>query len=118
MSHATSTRLEIAVTNVGRRAVVRAAGELDAETAPLLARALDAAVRDGALEVWLDLGPTEFMDSTALRLVLDARQRLVGLHRRLTIVCPRGRVRRVFELAGVDRALALHGSLSAAQRHA
>ncbi len=117
-SQATGARLDVAVVRVGRRAVVRAAGEIDAATAPQLARALDEAVRGGALEVWLDLGPTEFMDSTGLTLVLRARQRLEGLCRRLAIICPRGRVRRVFELAGLDRALSLHGTLSAAQRNA
>jgi anti-anti-sigma factor len=118
VSQTTCARLDVTVVRVGRRAVVRAAGEIDAATAPLLGRALDEAERGGALEVWLDLGPTEFMDSTGLTLVLRARQRLAGLRRRLTIVCPRGPVRRVFELAELDRALSLYGTLSAAQRGA
>jgi anti-sigma B factor antagonist len=111
-------RLTVDVQHVGKRAVIEAAGEIDAATAAILAGAIEETVRAGALEVWIDLGPTEFMDSTGLNLVLGLRRRLVELRRRLAIICPRGRVRRVFELAGVDRVLPLHATLAAAQRAA
>jgi anti-anti-sigma factor len=111
-------RLSVVVQQVGRRAVVKAIGELDFAAAATLTGSIDEAVQAGALEIWLDLGATEFMDSTGLNIVLRLRRRLEGLHRRLAIICPQGSVRRVFELAGMDRALPLYDTLAAAQRHA
>jgi anti-sigma B factor antagonist len=109
---------ELCVTtrHVGRRAVIAPTGTIDVATAPELWRACEASLRAGALEVWLDLGQTEFMDSSGLKVVLGLRRRVDELRRRLAIVCPLGRVRRVFELAGVDSALPLHTSLADAQR--
>ena len=112
----TMTHLTVDVRHVGRRAVIAAAGELDGASVPALATTIDRVVQTGAFEIWLDLGSMKFMDSTGLHVVLRLRRRLQDLDRQLAIVCPRGPVRRVFELAGVDHALALHPTLAAAQR--
>jgi anti-sigma B factor antagonist len=110
--------LSVATRHIGRRAVIAPTGAIDAVTAPALRRACEDSLRAGALEVWLDLGRTDFMDSSGLKVVLGLRRRVDELRRRLAIVCPPGRVRRVFELAGVDGALPLHPSLADAQRRA
>ncbi len=112
------TRLSLTVKHVGRRAVIGAAGEIDTATGHLLDEAIDDAVRDGALEIWIDLGATRFMDSTGLNVLLAASRRVGGLRRRLAIVCPRGQVRRVFEIAGLDTALPVHATLASVQRQA
>jgi anti-sigma B factor antagonist len=111
-----SERLSVAIQQIGKRAIVEVAGEIDLQTAPELARALDGAIVSGALEVWLDLRSTDFIDSTGLRAVLTLRRRLVERNRPLAIICPRGPARRVFEAAGVDRVLPLHATVTAAQR--
>lgn len=109
-------RLSVSVQEIGKRAVVEATGEIDLQTVPALAQALDGAVVSGALEVWLDLRSIDFMDSTGLRAVLALRRRLADRDRPLAIICPQGPARRVFEVAGLDRALPLHATVSAAQR--
>jgi anti-sigma B factor antagonist len=93
---------------VGHRVVLAAAGEIDIASAPDLRAALAAAVESGAAEVWLDLSDVEFMDSTGITAIIDARTELAG--RRFALICPEGPVRRVLEIAGVERAIAVHQS--------
>lgn len=111
-----SERLSVSIQQIGKRAVVEAAGEIDLQTVPALSQAFDGAVVSGALEVWLDLRSTEFIDSTGLRAVLALRRSLDERERPLAIICPRGPARRVFELAGLTHVLPLHATLSGAQR--
>ena len=72
--------------------------------------------RSGALDLWIDLSATTFMDSSGLHLLLDTKRRAHELRRRLAIVCPPGTVRRVFDIAGVADALPLYEDLASAHR--
>lgn len=103
---------------VGHRTVLAVTGEVDLATAPELASAVDTALASGAQELWLDLSGAAFMDSSGLHLLLDAHHRMRGLRRRLTIVCPGGAVRRLFEIAGVADVLPLYEDRAAAHRDA
>jgi anti-sigma B factor antagonist len=103
-------------TVVGRRTVLSVAGEIDLHSVGLLADAVDDAVADGALELWLDLSETEFMDSRGLHLLVETQMRLSDLSRRLVVICPRGPVRRLLELAGVAEGLVLYDDRAAAHR--
>jgi anti-sigma B factor antagonist len=103
---------------VGRRAVLRVSGEVDLSTVDVLRSAVGVALDDGAHELWLDLTPTAFMDSSGLHVLLEAQTRLRELGRRLAIVCPDGVVRKLFEVAGVATALPLYEDLAAANRDA
>jgi anti-anti-sigma factor len=118
MTEMEGASLTVAVHRVGHRAVIEATGDIDLAGGPAFAAAADEVVSSGALEVWVDLGATRFMDSTGLNIVLRLRRRLVALRRRLAIICPSGPVRRVFETSGLDRDLVIHATLSAAQRQA
>jgi anti-sigma B factor antagonist len=101
---------------VGRRTVVRVAGEIDTATAPALRAAIDAALEHGALELWIDLTPTTFMDSSGLHALIDAQARAFELNRRLAVICPGGCVRRVFDLVGLSGRLSLYDDCAAAHR--
>jgi anti-sigma B factor antagonist len=76
---------------------IRASGEIDAHTAPGLSSAIDAA----APSVRLDLSGVEFVDSSGLRVLIDAHQRLADQGGGLTIVQPSPAVTRLFEISGV-----------------
>jgi anti-sigma B factor antagonist len=102
--------------DVGRRTVLAVAGEVDAASSPELGCAVDAAVGSGALDLWIDLSATTFIDSSGLHLLLDTNRRAHELRRRLAIVCPPGTVRRVFDIAGVADALPLYDDLASAHR--
>jgi anti-sigma B factor antagonist len=99
---------------IGRRTVLRVSGEIDFASVPTLADAIDSALGDGALELWIDLSPTSFMDSSGLRLLLELWRRLSQVNRRLAIICPRGPVRRVFDVAGFSDRLPLFDEPAAA----
>ena len=103
-------------TAVGRRTVLSVAGEVDLDSVSLLADAVDDALDDGALELWLDFSSTDFMDSSGLHFLLETQLRLNSLSRRLAVVCPRGPVRRVLDLAGVTERLPLYGDRAGAHR--
>jgi anti-sigma B factor antagonist len=90
-----------------RPAVVAIAGEVDLATAPEMGAALDDAL-DVADDVVLDLSNTTFMDSSGIHTLFSGRNRAEALGRRLTIVCPPGAVRRLFDITGYSEHLALH----------
>jgi anti-sigma B factor antagonist len=100
--------LELTQARVGHRLVLAAAGEIDLASAPLLRAALADAVASGCAEIWLDLSTVGFMDSTGITAIVDARSTLDGRH--FALICPDGPVRRVLEIAGVDRAIPVHAS--------
>jgi anti-sigma B factor antagonist len=103
---------------VGRRTVLSVSGEIDVASAPLLAEAVDNALHDGALELWIDLTRTDFMDSSGLHALLAARNRVDELNRRLAVICPGGPVRRLFDIAGVAGRLPLYADRAAAHHSA
>lgn len=84
---------------------LRATGEIDAHTAPSLAAAIDEAGPD----VRLDLSGVEFVDSSGLRVLIDAHQRLDEQDGSLTIVSPSPAVTRLFEISGVSDYLSVQG---------
>ncbi len=80
---------------------VRAAGELDLMTAPLLARALHEAEQLPDTDILLDLTQVSFMDSSGLTVVLEAVERDRDHARELTIRPGGGAAIRVLALADV-----------------
>jgi anti-sigma B factor antagonist len=107
-----SPELTLHESRIGHRVVLAAEGEVDIASAAELRDALAAAAESGAAEVWLDLTDVEFMDSTGITAIVDARRWLEA--RRFAVICPDGPVRRVIEISGVDRAIAIHATRSEA----
>jgi anti-sigma B factor antagonist len=91
----------LVISSDGSRLVV--SGEIDAHTAPSLAAAIDAA----GDSVTLDLAGVEFVDSSGLRVLIDAHQRLAEQDGSLTIASPSEAVTRLFEISGVDDYLSI-----------
>ena len=81
-------------------------GEIDAHTAPDVAAAI-ATSAGGRLVI--DLSGVEFVDSSGLRVLIDAHQRLQEAGGSLTIDSPSPAVRRLLEISGVDDYLAVEG---------
>jgi len=104
---------------VGRRCVLRMDGEIDVLTVQQLRDAVDEALDVGALELWLDFTPTDFMDSTGLHALLEAHTRIGALNRSLIVICPQGTpVHRLLELSGAGELIDLHPDVGSAQRAA
>ena len=81
------------------RTIVGVSGELDILTAPRVGALLDDVVRNRTGDVVVDLRETDFMDSSGLFILLNARRRLNRLARSFSVVCGPGPVRRVLELS-------------------
>jgi len=96
----------IATETVDGCVIVAPAGALDVATSPPLHELLHRCLDEGATLLVLDLSAVEFIDSTALRV-------LVSVHKRLresggfAVVCPHARIRRIFDLTALDRVLTL-----------
>jgi anti-sigma B factor antagonist len=86
---------------------VSVAGELDQGTAPELREALAEALGDPTVPVLVDLSDCNFIDSTGLSLLVEAKRRLSEESRRFGVCCPDADVRRLLELTGIDRAVGL-----------
>jgi anti-sigma B factor antagonist len=78
---------------------VAVAGEIDAHTAPAVAAALAAADHDPLV---LDLAGVEFVDSSGLRVLLEAHQLREADGRSLVLSRPSMAVKRLLDVAGVD----------------
>ncbi len=98
---------------VGETAVVvRLGGELDLYNADQVRVALDGAVREGTGRVIVELNEVEFVDSTALGALLEARSKLGAGG--LMLAGPRDEIKRALEVSGLDRHLAVYESVDAA----
>jgi anti-sigma B factor antagonist len=92
-------RVEVSETVRAWSVVVR--GEIDMETAPQLERVLDDVVAKGALLVTLDLEGVDFLDSSGLRVILGASNKLSAQEGQLLIEGASSAVERVLEITGV-----------------
>jgi anti-sigma B factor antagonist len=97
--------------------VVSLVGEHDLHTAPKAREELRRVIAAGARAVVVDLTETTFLDSTVLSLLLGLRKELRA-GGRLLLVTDEPRVRRVFEIAGVDRFFDFFPSRRAAEEEA
>jgi anti-sigma B factor antagonist len=80
-------------------------GEVDVAAVPALERALEAAIETTAGGFVVDLSGVEFMDSSGLLAILNARGLLAREERALAVVCPASPVRQLLEVAGVSSLL-------------
>jgi anti-sigma B factor antagonist len=92
----TGVRLEITPIEGGLVLV----GEIDAHTAPELAARLDP-LPGASTDLVVDVAGIEFIDSSGLRVLIEAHQRANAGGRRLVIRRPSASVRRLFEISGL-----------------
>lgn len=100
MAESTDGPIDIEVEFGNNEATLRVSGELDLETAGALAAALDSV--DSSLAVHLDFDSVSYMDSSGLRAVLEAKNRLEGVGSTLDIVRASNIVVRLLEITGLS----------------
>jgi anti-sigma B factor antagonist len=94
---------------------LRVEGELDQATVRNLELPLAAAIDSGARAILVNLNDCEFIDSTGLGLLVNARDRIAADDgRTFGVCCPHEQVRRLLEITGIDRAIDLHETRDAA----
>lgn len=94
--------------------IVGVSGELDVYTAPALEEVLADLVDEGATDLIVDLSSVDFMDSTGLGLLIKALKWIRERDGSLGIVVVTDKIRKVFQITGLDSVLSLHESIDAA----
>ena len=112
MSDVDSLRKEpvLGIEREGDACVVRLGGELDLYNAPQVRQALTEACADAPGRVVVDLSDVEFVDSTALGVLIEARTRLNN-RRAFLLAAPGLETRRALEISGLDRHFTVHESV-------
>jgi anti-sigma B factor antagonist len=103
----------LAIETIDGACIVRLAGELDLYNAPAVRDALTEISADGPGRVIVDLSEVEFIDSTALGVLIEARTKLPN-RRGLLLAGPGLETRRALEISGLDRHFAVHDSVDEA----
>jgi anti-anti-sigma factor len=102
--------LQIEHTPTGRRVI----GEIDAHTADVLRAQLLPDTDSGGDDVRVDISAVTFIDSSGLRVLLEAHRALQQAGRRLVLVAPSRPVVRLFEVTGLTGALDVEPPLGTA----
>lgn len=87
--------------------VVAVEGQIDMATVPLLWGSLEEATSAVSTRLIVDVSGATFVDSTGMAVFLMAHKRLRGQGAELVLRDPTPAVRRVLQVAGLDRVLVL-----------
>jgi anti-sigma B factor antagonist len=94
--------------------VLRLAGELDLYNAEEVRGALAQALASEPTRIVVDLSEVDFVDSTALGVLIEARSKLGRSD--LMLASPQRETRRTLQVSGLDRQLPVHDSVDDALR--
>ena len=86
-------------------------GEVDVYTAPQLKQQLVRLLESGTKELVVDLTKVEYLDSTALGVLIGGLRRMRERDGNMVLVCPSPRILRVFEITGLDKIFEIYNSL-------
>jgi anti-sigma B factor antagonist len=100
----------LGVDTVGTARVVRLGGELDLYNAPQVRSALADACAESPERIVVDLGEVEFIDSTALGILIETRTKLPNRDGFL-LAAPGLETRRALQISGLDKLFTVHGSV-------
>lgn len=98
------------VERVGDAVVVRLTGELDLYNAHEVRNVLVDEAARAPERVVVDLSGVDFIDSTALGVLIEARTKLTN-RRAFLLAAPAVETRRALEISGLDRHFGLHDSV-------
>src|SRR5437016_3090713 len=84
---------------------IRLIGECDMATAPALQELVDTLIARGQIRIVFDLQQVTFLDSSVLRIFLNARRDAIPLGGEVVLLCRPGFVRRLLTLLEMDRLL-------------
>lgn len=83
--------------------VIELEGEVDVYTAPRLKQQIINLLEGGSRDLIVNLSKVEYLDSTALGVLIGGLKRMRELDGNMVLVCPNARIRRVFEITGLDK---------------
>lgn len=90
--------------------VIAVGGEVDYEVSPQLKQQIFGRVNGGCRHLLIDLSEAEFIDSTAIGVLVAGHKQLRELGGTLAVVCFDSNVRNIFEIIGLENELSIHSS--------
>lgn len=99
------TGFSVDVARNGEGALLTAHGELDLAASEAAASDLQEVEDSGVGTIVVDLADVGFIDSSGLRVLLEAAERARGLGRRFVVARPSGQVGKVLDMTGSDSLL-------------
>jgi anti-sigma B factor antagonist len=96
----------------GHLPVITIVGEIDVATAPQLRESLHEVIAKGQATVVLDLLEVTFLDSTALGVLVGGLKRCRDLGGELYIVVADARLKKIFEITGLNKVFPLVDALA------
>jgi anti-sigma B factor antagonist len=104
----------LGIEKVNGARVVRLAGELDLYNANVVRDSLLEAADDGPPErIVVDLSEVEFIDSTTLGVLIEARTKLAN-RKGFLLAAPGLETRRALQISGLDRHFSVHDTVDEA----
>jgi anti-sigma B factor antagonist len=100
VQHKAHEDLRVEIAPDRERVTVRAGGEIDLSTAPAIEGPLLELLDRGFKQVVLDLQGVRFMDSSGIRVLINAHQHAEALGASLSILVGTSRIRQTLELSG------------------
>ena len=94
---------------------MRATGFLDVSTSPHLREKLAQVIGTGPRVVLVDLGGIEFLDSSALGVILNGWKQMQAEGATLAVVSPEARITKIFEITALNLSINIYPSLDAAR---
>jgi len=82
--------------------VMELSGEIDVYSSRQLKQQMIAVIESGSKEMVVDLTDVVYLDSSALGVFIGGLKRMREVNGNILLVCPSERIRRVFEITGLD----------------
>jgi anti-sigma B factor antagonist len=92
-------------------AVLTLRGEIDVYTAPRMRQAIVDLVDGGSLNIVVDMGQVDFLDSTGLGVLVEGLKRVRTRNGNLSIVVTQDKILKIFDITGLNKAFPIYGSL-------
>ena len=99
--------MQTSVSNRDGKAVIVLQGRFDFNAHREFREAVDQAVKDAAREVHVDLGAVDYLDSSALGMLLMLRDKAKGAGKEVTLLNARGSVKQVIDIANFGKLFSL-----------
>jgi anti-sigma B factor antagonist len=100
--------MELSTRSAGPFTVVAVHRDADIASAGELRRQLHEVIDGGATLLMVDLSDTTFIDSAVLNALVAAHRRIRAADGRFAVLCPERRIRRPFEVTGLDKVFEMY----------
>ena len=106
--------LSLNTRQAGDYTIVEIAGEVDVYTAPQLRQCLADLDDSGQHRLLIDLEKVDFLDSTALGVLVGGLKRARAKDGSMALVCSQERLLKIFRITGLTKVFDIHDSVESA----